>query len=122
MAGHAFEWPVPPHYLMVMKAPMALLLTVALLRWHSIFRHRLDYIAHVSFGIFFIHVYFISAIKVITVYLITGHVYTGSDGDVIPGNVLFFIAYATVVLLMSVLTIWVAQRLTGKNSRMLVGA
>ncbi|MCB8747176.1 acyltransferase [Rhodoferax sp. U2-2l] len=122
MVGHALEWPMPPSYLMIMKAPMALLLTVALLRWHGVFRHRLDYIAHVSFGIFFIHAYFISAIKVFTVYLITGHVYAGRDGDVLPGNLLFFIAYAAAVLALSLLTIWAAQKLTGKNSRMLVGA
>lgn len=122
MAGDALAWPVPPHYLMIMKAPMALLLTVALLRWHGVFRHRLDYIAHVSFGIFFIHAYFISAIKVAMVYLVTGQVYAGKGGDVIPGNALYFVAYAGAVLLMSVLTIWVAQKITGNNSRMLVGA
>lgn len=120
--GHVLEWPVPPHYLMIMKVPMALLLTVALRRWHGFFGHRLDYIAHVSFGIFFVHAYFISAIKVATVYLLTGQIYTGAGGDVLPGNVLVFSVYALTVLVMSVCVIWVAQKLLGKNSRMLVGA
>jgi len=122
MAGHVLEWPVPPHYLMVMKAPMSLLLTVALLRWHGVFRQRLDYIADVSFGIFFIHAYFISAIKVATVYLVTGTVYAGQGGEVIPGNLLMYLAYAGSVLAISVGVIWVAQKVTGKYSRMLVGA
>lgn len=122
MVGHALEWQVPPHYLMIMKAPMTLLLTVALLRWHPVFGKRLDYIAHVSFGIFFIHAYFISAIKVATVYLVTGAIYAGQGGDVIPGTVPIYLAYAGTVLLLSVLVIWVAQKFTGKYSRMLVGA
>lgn len=122
MAGHVLEWPIPPHYLMIMKAPMSLLLTVALLRWHGIFRNRLDYIAHVSFGIFFIHAYFISAIKVVTVYLVANQVYTGQGGEVIPGNVWMFFVYAISVLMVSLGVIRLTQKLLGKNSRMLVGA
>lgn len=120
--GHILEWPVPPHYLMIMKAPMTLLLTVALLRWHTWFGNRLDYIAHVSFGIFFIHAYFISAIKFVTVYLLTNQLYTGSGGDVLPGNLPFFFSYTLVVMVMSLCTILLAQKILGKYSRMLVGA
>lgn len=122
MLGHILEWPVPPHYLMIMKAPMTLLLTVALLRWHALLGKRLDYIAHVSFGIFFIHAYFISAIKVATVYLVAGQVYKGTGGEVIPGNLFIFFAYALTVLAVSLCVIWLAQKILGKNSRMLVGA
>ena len=53
---------------------------------------------------------------------ITGHVYGGEGGDVIPGNPLTFIVYATLVLSVSVSVIWVAKRIFGKNSRMLIGA
>jgi probable poly-beta-1,6-N-acetyl-D-glucosamine export protein len=122
MLGHVSSWPVPPHYLMIMKAPMGLLLTVALLRWHGIFGSRLDYIAHVSFGIFFIHAYFISALKLATTYLLTGQLYAGHGGALLPGNVPVFLAYVFVVLMMSLGTIRLVQIYAGKNSRMLVGA
>jgi surface polysaccharide O-acyltransferase-like enzyme len=122
MIGHTLEWPMPPYYSMIMKAPMGLLLTVALLRWHSIFGNRLDYIAHVSFGIFFIHAYFISAMKIAAVYLIKGQIYGGIGGEVLPGTLPVFLALTLAALLLSVGTIWLLQRLAGKNSRMLVGA
>lgn len=122
LLGHALDWPVPPHYLMLMKMPMALLLTVALLRWHGVFGKRLDYIAHVSFGIFFIHAYFISALKVLTVYLMHRSVYTGQGGQELPGNLPVFFAYAIVVLLCSVAIIKLAQKVLGSRSRMIVGA
>lgn len=122
MLGHVLEWPVPPHYLMVMKAPMALLLTIGLLRWHGVFGSRLDYTAHVSFGIFFIHAYFISALKVATVYLLTGQLYAGEGGALLPGNIAVFFAYTLAVLMMSLGAIWLVQKLFGKHSRMVVGA
>lgn len=122
MIGHVLNWQEPPSYLMVMKAPMALLLTVALLRWHHVFGNRLDYIAHISFGIFFIHAYFISALKVFTVYILHGHIYAGDGAADIPGTVPIFFAYASLVLLFSVLVIRAAQRVFGKKSRIVIGA
>lgn len=122
MAGHVLEWPVPPHYLMLMKLPMSLLITVALLRWQVVFGSRLNYIAHISFGIFFIHAYFISFIKVGTVYLMHRRLYGGKDISELPGNIPVFLAYATVVLILSVGVIKFAQKILGKHSRMLVGA
>lgn len=122
LAGHVLEWPVPPYYLMVMKTPMALLMTVALLKWHPLFGKRLDYIAHVSFGIFFIHAYFISALKVATVYLLHGRLYAGDGAADLPGTLPVFLAYALSVLLISVIVIRLAQKVFGKNSRMVIGA
>jgi surface polysaccharide O-acyltransferase-like enzyme len=122
LAGHVLAWREPPYYLMVMKAPMALLMTIALLRWHHVFGKRLDYIAHVSFGIFFIHAYFISALKVLTVYLLHGRFYAGEGAADLPGTLPVFLAYALAVLLISVLAIRIAQKLFGKNSRMVIGA
>lgn len=122
MAGHVLEWPIPPHYLMLMKLPMSLLITVALLRWHKLLGSKLDYIAHVSFGIFFVHAYFISFIKVGTVYLMHGRLYAGEGSGDLPGNLLVFSAYAGLVLLFSVLLIKAAQKVLGKNSRMFIGA
>ncbi len=122
LLGLIYEWPSPPHFQVLMKTCLVLLFTWLLSRHHQIFGTRLNFIADVSFGIFFIHAYFILAIKLLAVYVITGHVYGGEGGDVIPGNPLTFIVYATLVLSVSVSVIWVAKRIFGKNSRMLIGA
>jgi surface polysaccharide O-acyltransferase-like enzyme len=120
--GEVAAWPQPPFYFMIMKAPMALLMTVALLKWHTVFGRRLDYIAHISFGIFFIHAYFISALKVAFTYLLVRRWYAGDGSSVIPGTLLNFLAFSAVVLFLSVVTIWAGQRLLGKHSRMIIGA
>lgn len=120
--GFVFNWSQPPYYLMVMKAPMVLLLTVALLRWHHAFGNRLNYIAEISFGIFFIHAYFISAIKTGTVYLIYGKIYAGEGTTDFHGNWYIFLTYAGLVLAFSTATIWIAQRILGKRSRFVIGA
>ena len=120
--GFVLHWTQPPYYLMVMKAPMVLLLTVALLKWHHVFGSRLNYIADISFGIFFIHAYFISAIKTATVYAIYGKIYTGEGTTDFAGNWYIFLSYAGFVLLFSTITIWVAQKMLGKRSRFIIGA
>ena len=84
--------------------------------------HRLNFVAEVSFGIFFIHAYFISAIKVATVYLMEGSVYKGVGGDVIPGSLPMLLLYAGAALLLSTATIWVVKKILGKHSRKLIGA
>ena len=122
LTGHTLALTEPPAYLMLMKLPMAFLMTVALLRWHHLIGKRLDYIADISFGIFFIHAYFISAIKVATVYLLHGQIYSGKSDSDFSGNVLYFFIYATIVLVISVVVIWCVQKWLGKKSRMVIGA
>lgn len=122
LAGFILGWSQPPHYQVPMKAALALLITLFLWRYHQLFGRRLDYIAEVSFGIFFIHAYLISAIKVGTVYLMSGRVYTGEGSGDIPGTAVSFLLYAGTVLILTVVIIWVAKRLLGKRSRMVVGA
>lgn len=121
-AGLVLQWPDPPHYQMPMKAAACLLLVWLLYRHHHRVGHRLDFVAEVSFGIFFIHAYFISAIKVVTVYLVEGSVYKGVGGEVIPGNLLTLLLYASAVLLLSTATIWVIKKVLGKHSRKFIGA
>jgi len=122
ITGAVLEWESPPYYQMPMKAALALLLTFLLYRYHGIFRQRLDYIAEVSFGIFFIHAYFISTIKMVTVYVLHGTVYDGRGSEDIPGNVLTFGLYAGLVVLLTVVAIWLVKRVLGRRSRMLIGA
>jgi hypothetical protein len=122
MAGVAFKWSQPPYWQMPMKASLALIMTWLLYRYHGFFGGRLDYIAEVSFGIFFIHAYFISAIKVATVYILHGVIYDGQGSEDVPGNLLTFTLYAAGVLACTVLVIWAAKRVLGKRSRMFIGA
>jgi surface polysaccharide O-acyltransferase-like enzyme len=122
MAGIVFGWDEPPYWQMPMKASLALLLTCLLYRYHGFFGKRLDYIAAVSFGIFFVHAYFISAIKVATVYVLYGTVYDGQGNEYIPGNFLTFGLYAGLVLGCTVAMIWIAKHIMGKHSRLFIGA
>jgi surface polysaccharide O-acyltransferase-like enzyme len=122
VVGYVLDWRQPPYWQMPMKACLALIMTWLLYRYHSVFRNRLDYIAEVSFGIFFVHAYFISAIKVAMVYVLYGSLYDGQGSEDIPGNLLTVIIYAGGVLACTVAAIWVAKRILGKRSRMFIGA
>lgn len=121
-AALVLELPQPPHYHFPMKMAGCLLLVYVLYKHHHVFGRRLDYVAEVSFGIFFIHAYFISAIKIATVYLVEGSVYKGVGGDVIPGGIFMLLIYAGAVLFLSTLSIWVAKKVLGKYSRRIIGA
>lgn len=112
----------PPHYQLPMKVAASLLLVWCLHRYHHLAGTRLNFVAEVSFGIFFIHAYFISAIKVVMVYLIEGTVYKGVGGEVIPGNLPMLVLYAGTALLLSTTAIWVAKKMLGKHSRKIIGA
>lgn len=122
ICGYTLNWTQPPYFLMMAKAPAALLATVALRKWHRIFGKSLDYIAQISFGIFFVHAYSISAIKVAMVYFTHHHLYRGWGSQDLPGNLPIFLAYTITVLLLSVCTLWVAQNVLGKKSRVIVAA
>jgi len=121
-AGFVLNLSEPPYYLMMMKAPLALLLTVILFRIYPIFGRRLDYIAEVSFGIFFIHAYFISFFKSVATYWMRGSHYSGVDAFLLPGSWLTLLIYTLTVLGASLLSIWICQRVLGKRSRYFVGA
>ena len=122
IAGRVLEWDRPPHWQVPLKVALTLLITWLLWRYHQVFGTRLNYIAEISFGIFFIHAYFISMIKSILYFMVTGDMYTGQGVEIIPGNAITFIAYTGAVLGMSVTVIWVAQKIFRGRSRMVVGA
>lgn len=116
------EWSSPPYWQVIIKFPMAALITWLLWRYHHFIGTRLNYIAEVSFGIFFVHAYFISALKVLAVYVLTGHIYNGEGSESIEGTPITFVVYVGLVLGASVFLIWVVKKLFGKRSRMLIGA
>jgi len=121
-AGVVLQWADPPHYQLPMKMAACLLLVYLLYRQHHRVGHRLDFVAEVSFGIFFIHAYFISAIKVTTVYLVEGSIYQGVGGEVIRGSAPMLLLYAGSVLVLSTAFIWVSKKALGNRSRKIIGA
>jgi probable poly-beta-1,6-N-acetyl-D-glucosamine export protein len=120
--GYVFDLPRPPFYQMPMKASFVLLMTWVLYNNHSVFGNKLDYVAEVSFGIFFIHAYVISLVKIVAVYAVSGKIYLGEGGDVIPGNIISFAAYVIIVTVITVSVIWFGKRIFGRYSRMVIGA
>ncbi|MCZ4313783.1 acyltransferase [Comamonadaceae bacterium G21597-S1] len=120
--GRALDWPSPPFWQVPFKLCMVLLLTWLLWKYHHVFGSSLDYIADISFGIFFIHAYFIIALKLIAVYLVSGEIYKGVDTTVFDGGLLMYFSYVAVVLLVSVAVIWLTKKVFKKNSRMPIGA
>jgi peptidoglycan/LPS O-acetylase OafA/YrhL len=122
MAGILLSWEKPPYWQVPMKVALTLLITWLLWRHHQIFGTRLNYIAEISFGIFFIHAYFISLIKSVMYLLVTGQMYVGGGAEVIPGTAIIFVAYVGSVLGVSVATIWLAKKVFKGRSRMLIGA
>ena len=120
--GCVLEWPQPPYYHLPMKISLALLITWLLYKYHPIFGSRLNYIAEVSFGIFFIHAYIISFIKVVAVYFVNGEIYLGEGGDVIPGGIFIFAGYVFSVVFITTSIIWIGKKILGRRSRMIIGA
>ncbi|MCM5527272.1 acyltransferase [Parasegetibacter sp. NRK P23] len=72
----------------------------------------LSTLAHLSFGIFFVHYYVLLVLKA---------VYEKLMKQPIPGNLLYWTIYLVLVLAGSMLVIKAAQKLFGKNSKYLVG-
>jgi len=62
LMADVWDLPDPPYYQVPMKAALALLMTRLLWWRHSVFGTRLDYIADISFGIFFVHAYMLDPV------------------------------------------------------------
>lgn len=77
--------------------------------------NRLNYLGHVSFGIFFIHAYVLPAVKI-------GYLQLSGNTDFPEGNLLAYLALTASVTLVSMAIIYLCQRLFGSKSRMILGA
>ncbi|OUS28926.1 hypothetical protein A9Q99_11160 [Gammaproteobacteria bacterium 45_16_T64] len=73
----------------------------------------IGYTAEVSFGVFFIHSYFISGNKLI---------YTSFLEKLPAGNMIFFILLSIATLTACVCLVFAFQKITGKYSRVLIGS
>jgi surface polysaccharide O-acyltransferase-like enzyme len=104
-----------PHHgilygLKVCLAPIAL---YWLREWDAFLGKKFDYLAHVSFGLFFVHGYFISGLRLI---------YERSTQRPLPdGNVVYYLAFAAVILALSLAVLATARKVLKDRSRLLVG-
>lgn len=95
----------------IQKLILCGLLVVLLKWWDDAVKDRLAYIAEVSFGIYFLHMYFI---VFHTQFIL---------GDVFPsGTVPRYAVGVSVVMGLCVLCLWIAKKIFGKHSRKVVGS
>lgn len=104
-----------PHHgilygLKVVLAPVAL---YWLRKWEKPLGKKFDYLAHVSFGLFFIHGYFISGLRLI---------YERTTERPLPdGNVIYYFLFAALILALSLGVLATARGVLKDKSRLLVG-
>lgn len=106
----------------VLKPVMIPLIVWALYRWGAQFGSRLDYLATISFGIFFVHAYFLASTRLMIALASGGFTSHHALGATLRGDVPMFFVILISVLLFSTVFILIAQRAFGRHSRMLVGA
>lgn len=83
---------------------------------------RFDYVAHVSFGIYFVHAYLIAAFRLLWTTL-AGKVWGGEATTALFEPSLFLFAIHTAAVLVASLgVIWLVRALFPKHSRQLIGA
>lgn len=76
---------------------------------------RLNYLGHVSFGIFFIHAYVLPVIKI-------GYLKFTGASSFPEGNLLAYIALTAAVTMGCMAIIYMCQKVFGSRSRMILGA
>lgn len=91
---------------------LALLLTGLFYRLKSRTFPALEFLGNFSFGIYFIHIYFINATE-----KVVDHFYGNR-----PQNLWLFLLFTAVVLAVSTGTIYLIKKITGKYSRWLTGS
>ncbi len=113
--GNVFTIDNDINYIYASKLIMCPLLIYYFYKTRNIFDKKLFYLAHISFGIFFIHAYILPAIKIL-------YLKTTGNVDFPEGSLLNYISLTIMVTLMSVIIIYLCQKVVGKYSRMLLGA
>ncbi|MEQ1889886.1 MAG: acyltransferase [Alphaproteobacteria bacterium] len=100
-------------YIFVFKVISAVLLVYYLdLSGKDMFA-KISYVGTASFGIFFVHGYFLQIIKIAMQY------FTGAE--LFTGHIISLIVFIAAVTAASCLALWITQRALGKNSRLVVG-
>lgn len=96
----------------VQKLLLCGVLLVILRRFGNVLRRQLSYIAEVSFGIFFLHGFFI---KMLELYLVSSRHFAPA------GSLLLYGLVVTVTLALSMGCVWLARNLLGRYSRYVIG-
>ena len=73
-----------------------------------------DQTAELSFGIFFVHGYFLATTKVILEYF-------GISGGIITASLPIYILFTVLIAAMSILSLLIVKRISGEHSRMIIG-
>lgn len=106
----------------LMKMLMVPIFVVLLRRYSERLNGQLDYIAHISFGIFFVHAYFISVFRLLLTQW-QGNQWAGEATTALfPPSVFAYLLHIVLVLVASVAAIWAVQKLFPDHSRQLIGA
>ncbi|UTW56304.1 acyltransferase [Kordiimonas sp. SCSIO 12610] len=98
----------------IFKLSTALLLLVWINKIHFPRFSHIDLVADLSFGIFFVHGYFLAATKLVLSY-------AGTASGMLPASLPLYLAFTVMVTILSVLSLVLVKRLTGKSSRLIIG-
>jgi hypothetical protein len=104
------------------KIAMALLILALFTRFDVRANPLMGEIAHSSYAIYLIHCYLVAGQIALTSYLFTGSLSLAGAGGLLPGNFINWLAYAAVLLVVSLIAVRIAKRMFGKHSRMIIGA
>lgn len=91
------------------KVIFCLLLMNILQRFDGVVRNKFDYLAEISFGLYFLHAYTVSGFSKII-----------PDGSV-NGNIISFALYAISAIAVTTLVLSIAKKILGSRSRSIVG-
>lgn len=99
----------------VLKILLCPLMLFFLDRIDDLIGDKFNYLAHVSFGVFFVHAYVLPAVKL-------SYLSISGNSSFPQGNVFGYITLTITVILGSMLVIFLCQRVLGSRSRMVLGA
>ncbi|MCF8475224.1 MAG: acyltransferase [Emcibacter sp.] len=113
--GNVFTVDLDQYFIYVSKLLMCPLLMYYLYKSRDFFGDRLNYLGHISFGIFFIHAYVLPIIKL-------SYLKFSGNIDFPEGNIISYTLVTLSVTVTSMAIIYLCQRIAGKYSRMILGA
>lgn len=103
-----------PYYIFLFKVLSAPVILYALDRQFGIAQALINKIAALSFGIFFLHGYFLSGTKIVI------SQFTDLEGQ-FPGNIVIYLIFTISIVLIVLASIGSVRMVVGKRSRYLIG-
>lgn len=102
------------HFIFIFKACISVLLIHYLEIFGRNNLRKLSYLGHASFGVFFVHGYFLAIMKMVNTYLWSEPLF--------PANMFAYFAFIIAITLISCASLYLAQKILGPKSRLIVGA